>query len=268
MTNIEHKCQNSVDKECINLWYNSDLKIENKSVYYNNFACKGIYYVEDLLDEEGNFFSHEKFVEFYNVKVNFLRYLSLVNATKNYLGKMELDKSELSKLTGPKLPFCVRLLNKKDSVCKVIGKFFCWNDATPNSQNAFSENGFQITNDMWKKYYTTPYKCTTDSSLQWLQYRILHRILATNSFLYKIKVTQSDRCTFCNLSRETIEHVLYECIFVEKFFLDVSAWLLSKKNLHITFSRKMIIFGVPAKRENKDTSWFMLQCKKFIYNSR
>ena len=50
-------------------------------------------------------------------------------------------------------------------------------------------------------------KVTTDSNVQWLQYRILHRLLPVKSYLKKIKIVNNDTCSFCNNEVETIENV-------------------------------------------------------------
>ena len=52
------------------------------------------------------------------------------------------------------------------------------------------------------------FKTIIDSSVNWLQFRILHRILTVKYYLKKINITSSDSCTFCNENSETIQHVL------------------------------------------------------------
>ena len=49
-------------------------------------------------------------------------------------------------------------------------------------------------------------KLTTDSTIQWFQYRIFRRLLQVKNNLEKIKVTDNDSCTFCGNDTETIEH--------------------------------------------------------------
>ena len=53
------------------------------------------------------------------------------------------------------------------------------------------------------------FKTTSDSVIQWLQYRILHRILPVNYYLKKINVMTSDKCSFCKEDTETIQHVFF-----------------------------------------------------------
>ena len=63
------------------------------------------------------------------------------------------------------------------------------------------------------KFHNPPFKLngrsltTKSSKLQWFQYRIIHRILGTNSLLYKINQKPNDKCSFCLKEVETIEHI-------------------------------------------------------------
>ena len=71
-----------------------------------------------------------------------------------------------------------------------------------------------------------------DTVAQWFQTRINHKILATNTFFHKIKITNDPKCTFCAEADETIEHLLWECDYVQKFINEVISWL-SQQGIYI-----------------------------------
>ena len=75
---------------------------------------------------------------------------------------------------------------------------------------------------MGKKINVNVFKIPNNKKLQWLQYRINQRILTTNTFLKKIKISNNNLRTFCFREKETIEHVLYECEKVQRFLSTVS----------------------------------------------
>lgn len=56
------------------LWYNDLIKINNKHIIYADRIDEGIYYVYDLLDEDGEFLNYLSFCE----KYHFL-HLSLIS---------------------------------------------------------------------------------------------------------------------------------------------------------------------------------------------
>lgn len=55
------------------------------------------------------------------------------------------------------------------------------------------------------------YKTTADSSAQWLQFRILHRIVPVGKYLKKINIKTSYCCGFCMENVESIIHVFFSC---------------------------------------------------------
>ena len=65
---------------------------------------------------------------------------------------------------------------------------------------------------------------TVDSRSHEFQFKVLHRYLATNKFLHKIGLVPSSLCTFCEREGESIEHLLIECDYSNKFWQDLINW--------------------------------------------
>ena len=57
------------------------------------------------------------------------------------------------------------------------------------------------------KYSAYAFQYTKDTTLRWFQYRISHRILATNEYLFKLKLKDSKLCRFCNIKHESVIHL-------------------------------------------------------------
>ena len=58
-----------------------------------------------------------------------------------------------------------------------------------------------------------------DVKLSWLQMRIPHRIIATNTTLKDIRVVDDIRCNFCSNERASIiEHVIWKCNCIRLFW--------------------------------------------------
>ena len=68
---------------------------------------------------------------------------------------------------------------------------------TPNTAAAKWQCYF-TTNLNWPIIYLKPFITTQEMKPRWFQYRILHRILTTNTFAYKLKFSDSETCIFCN----------------------------------------------------------------------
>ena len=64
-------------------------------------------------------------------------------------------------------------------------------------------------------------KITYDYKLQNFQYKLLHRILPTNTFLVKIGIKDSDLCSFCKIATDSIMHYIWQCPKVQEFWQQV-----------------------------------------------
>ena len=59
------------------------------------------------------------------------------------------------------------------------------------------------------------------------QFKFLHRRIATNSFLFKIKFSGSNLCCFCQTTQETLLHLFWECPITEAFWNSVQNFFVS-----------------------------------------
>ena len=60
------------------LWNNRDITIDNKSFFRKMWSIKNVNFIQDLLDEHGNFLCFEEFKSKFELKVNFLEYCLVV----------------------------------------------------------------------------------------------------------------------------------------------------------------------------------------------
>jgi len=62
--------QDSYESDLI-LWNNQDITIEGKSLFWKRWTENGIYYIQDILNENGNFLTFEELDQRYNMSANF-----------------------------------------------------------------------------------------------------------------------------------------------------------------------------------------------------
>ena len=101
-----------------------------------------------------------------------------------------------------------------------------------------------------------------------LQYKILNRYIATNCFLKKIGVIESEQCTFCKNEIETLKHLFYECRVVANFWQIFHLWWerCTSENFSLTF--KDIIIGYRFHNPPILLNLCILYAKFFIYTCR
>ena len=79
----------------------------------------------------------------------------------------------------------------------------------------------------WESIYLLSRICTLNKKLRDFQFKFLHRRIATNSFLFKIKLSESNLCCLCQSAQETLLHLFWECPITEAFWNSVQQFFVS-----------------------------------------
>ena len=93
--------------------------------------------------------------------------------------------------------------------CKYFYKLYLENikESPVRSQNKWvQELGVQIVD--WQNIYSSPFRTTRNTKLQNFQFKLSHRITATNSFLFKCGLKETELCTFSTETKESLILVL------------------------------------------------------------
>ena len=222
------------------LWYNENIKVNRKTLYLKVWCENKIYTVNSLLDEDGKIIDYNQFKKQYKVKTNFLEFFGVRQALKklmNVYGIKQFVKTQEPIIPLHIAPFIYNRKNKKK-----LYQIFNSSEEKPTGQKRWDKQ-FVISHEEWSRINKNAFYITKDTKLQWLQYRINHKILATNSLLSKMKVINNDLCTFCAKEKETIEHVLYDCKNVTLFFNNVQSWFMDNFSLRIVVDKKTFLLG-------------------------
>ena len=187
------------------LWYSDILKVDDKPFILRDWYDKGVRYVSDLVNNEGCLYNFNHFQSIYNVKTNFLRFFGICQAIKSYYGC-----TKFIKLSQPHRPHFYDMLLKSQKGSHDFYSILNKKEVNPSSQLKWCVD-LDIHTMNWRDIYNLPFSLTIDCNYKWFQYRINTRLLATNSFLFKISISNSDLCIFCSIEKETILHLFCQC---------------------------------------------------------
>ena len=70
------------------------------------------------------------------------------------------------------------------------------------------------------------------------------RIYFTNSKLFKCKLSETELCSFCNNTKETILHLFFECMYSKNILLSFVSLLQEKCNISYTITSKDIFLAL------------------------
>ena len=121
----------------------------------------------------------------------------------------------------------------------------------------------------WSKIFELPFKSTQESKFHWLQYQILHRICPTNQYLFKLKIKDSPKCSFCNTDIETLEHLFFECTQIRELWCDVEEWIINQFHVPVNFDKYSVMFGKYYNRHMyRFQNLILLVVKQYIFSCR
>lgn len=128
-----------------------------------------------------SFLSKIMFQQRFNISgIYVMQYNSIITAISSFLKCMSLNKNVVESRCGPYLPFYFENILLNEKCTKVIYNCINKNNIVPTSVYKWNEelSPHGLNSICIQDVFKVCFKITMDSSLQWLQYRILQRILS------------------------------------------------------------------------------------------
>ena len=128
--------------------------------------------------------------------------------------------------------------------------------------------GQQIEPRDYQKYFGNIIKCTLSTKLRDFQYRLCVGYTVTNVDLTHWGIKNSKLCTFCNIARETVIHLLHECNIVKEVLNQLKNFIQTNVMTDINWSIKTFIFNCVHIRPNPVVNLITLIAKQYTYRAR
>ena len=111
----------------------------------------------------------------------------------------------------------------------------------------------------------------TDVSLKAFQFKIIHRILATNRLLFKMKISNYDLCTFCTSASESISHLFWDCTIIKNLWFRVFEELKIREIFPLVVVNEKLIMFFGYKEDTVENTKLLniliVMIKYFIYKA-
>jgi hypothetical protein len=266
--------ENSKDilNECI--WANKYITIENKSIVWKKWIDKNIMYVYDLLNDENSFKTSEQFLSDCNLKTNFLEILQIKQALPGHWRAMLRGTNFNKEVINRNI--VVKLNDRCRPIQKLKSKYLYWAllknlsdvQAKPAGQLKW-ENELNIPGDSFKIIFKLAFSCCSFTKYQSFQYKIIHRIIACNHWLFKMKIHLTGLCSFCDKD-DTLQHHFIHCTQTLNFWKSLYNWwnnlnVFKMPGIDIT----NILFGYPQINKFLSALNYMLLIAKYhIYKQK
>ena len=181
------------------LWYNKNITVDSKPIFWKAWYRQGIKYVKDIINNDGSFITNEKLNNEYNIKGNFLQSLQLrlslpVQWREKLKGNIENNK-------GGELGIKSQGNGTFKPLAKVKSNFIYWellekshNLKTPKALEKLKNMNVNFDEHQWEQVFQLPSKTCRNVKLQSFQYKVLNRIISCNHWLHNIKIKDSPIC--------------------------------------------------------------------------
>ena len=245
--------------------FNDKFKINNSVIQNKVFIKNKLFFVHQLMDDNC-FLNFEEFNLKYNVEIDYLSYYSILRCIKTSSNFNELEITNQNFLCQP--AFATIIKNKKGAALIYKTLLDKVNESKGRDKWILELN---IDQDEWLGYFAHLKRTTPDTKLRWLQLRINHHILTTNRSVSKYKDNQTDLCHFCNQHSETIQHLLWRCNIIKKFWNELISLINQRcKHAHrLEIDEKLAIFGQSQNiYTDRVLDLIILMAKFFIYRSK
>ena len=106
-----------------------------------------------------------------------------------------------------------------------------------------------------------------NSYLQAFHYRTVNRIISTNTFLFRIGLSENPLCAFCKSSNETLKHVLWDCRHTQRYIEELKSHLSSTYDLRLDIDLSIWTFPT-LPRINRISVLIITLAKLVIFKAR
>ena len=117
----------------------------------------------------------------------------------------------------------------------------------------------------WEKVHNTNFVCTIDTKLRSFYFKIFHKAIAFNCFLFKIKRKESPNCSLCDKKEETMVHLFCECEKIAPVWQVLLTFISQNCDSIITVTNFEKHFGICS---DKFVSYLFVLMKYHIYTCK
>ena len=262
-----YKCipNQSADLFAEPFFYNDRFQIGNKYIVCKRLQERNVFYLGQFFEDQGSFMSYLHFKNNYNVDINFLTYMGYKAVIMAYVKKYCI---EIKNNKCRERPLCFKNLFSTFKGSRLYYDIIIENNTIPKGCITWNSKLPIIPN--WKTCFLYTHKIQ-DIKLKWFQLRIIHRCLGTNVILKEIGVRSDDKCSFCGMQKDKIEHMFWYCSVVERFWNGLIDLFKTKCNnaSNAKVTLLLVLLGHDKEiRTDRVFDFIILFAKYYIYSCK
>ena len=256
------------------VFYNQRLIINKQIKYDKELFDAGLWRAKDVYDPRGHIITFDEWKKRGVTHKSFMLWRGLIHKLKTItkeprINTENIDKKDLSfELKNGEI---VDVLNSNSRV--IYHKIVDQKLSTTKAMNKYA-NQYNIPTGNWKNIFKLFRTCLKDNIIKELQYKILHKYIPTNKLLFQMGKVMSNKCSFCEMYVETIEHLFFDCTQVRNIWFDIELKLYLIEKVKISLTVSDILFGYNISSEttfsvnNVNINTVLLYVKNYIWKCK
>ena len=228
------QCCEDIESSPQLLWNNDLFTYRNNTLYLKRWIKRGIIFISQIIDNNGKISYNKVKLIVGDSPLTKFEFNSVYNATLKY-ENIEIYQGNNYQLSNKDIPLTkwtskqIRTLLTKKYYEK--GSMFWFQKFNISQQ--------QDIDLIWTLVPTL----TKEQRLIVLQWKILHHIYATNTYLHKIGKSITDTCKHCS-QIESIDHFFFNCDTVMSLWIKVQRDISAKLGITVILTSEMVILGI------------------------
>lgn len=246
------------------IWLNNHITRQSVPWISQYFISKGIIRIQDIFDEvQDSFYTLVQLNVKYNANFDFLEYGAILAAIPQQFKRVLLRRQNVP------VPFTfAQLLMSKPNPSSYLSRLVRNNIQDKDACQQVWQNDipqFELDDNIWNKILTDVYLLTNFDHLRWFQYRLIHKLLLTNTRRNIFDSNILDRCSFCHQVKETVLHLMIQCPHVAKIWKAFAKWIKYVFDITFNIDCQTIIFNIFEGEEKMMINTMILIIKHYIY---
>ena len=231
------------------LWNNTLIQYKQNVLFFPDWKRHGIEYMIDIIkDNEKRLFTVEEIKQKIGCRGSIvLDFNAVINAIprtwSDRIVNIQTTNLEIERLTVRKLH---QYLKKPKDLMKLIAN----RDKLKPCCTGFWQRRMHISITDW--HWKVAVKCTKETRLQVLHWKILHNIYPTNILLNRLGIVESKYCKYCKNEIDYIEHFFWYCDSINTIWKRVEEYVGLKCNTTIKLKLTDALLGYSGLENNSE----------------
>ena len=250
------------------IWNPPVIQNPNLLLRRNEFISKGLCYFKDLFNSETNqFFDIFNIKDKYDLHISQFDFLCLMQSIptlyKNTIKRCtpNLQQTSFGKWVND---VCVSKKTCNYTYKNIIKMLPYDIKCKPKWEGLFSKT---IESKEWSKIFLLPQKTSLDSQTRTFQYKVIHRILPTNTLLHIYNIRNDPFCDKCHEEAETLEHLFHLCPTKLSMWYAIANWMFPNVDLFQYINSEHILLGIYDQNKDLENS-IIMAVKRYFFRCK